>query len=348
VHLFATDLPKRIKIDVELMAPRDLNHALSLAQAYEQRSQALDTHPTPNSSKSLHRPPQRPSVPVPAQQPVIPAAPSTGQQRPFKKLTSAEMTERRRQGLCYNCDEQYVRGHRCPRPFYLEVADFEEDEDPAHCRTRSRTNDFPACLNWHSIRRHNAVEVSIRGSALTALLDTGSTHNFINLGTTRALQLEYSPNNGLQAMVANGDKVTCCRFPNRMGITISLEEFLIDAYAIPLDSIDVILGVQFLHTLGPILWDLEDLCLAFWRRGKKILWKGLGSSRDDIHMHPAVWAVKTASAEHRPMMDSLLQQFQAVFATPTGLPPARRCDHRIHLLPGTTPVAVRPYRYPQL
>lgn len=65
-------------------------------------------------------------------------------------------------------------------------------------------------------------------------------------------------------------------------------------------------------------------------------------------MHPAVRAVKTASAKHRPMMDNILHQFQAVFATPTGLPPARRCDHRIHLLPGTAPVMVRPYRYPQL
>jgi hypothetical protein len=35
------------------------------------------------------------------------------------------MAERRRQRLYYNCDEQYVRGHRCPRLFYLEVADFE-------------------------------------------------------------------------------------------------------------------------------------------------------------------------------------------------------------------------------
>ena len=47
-------------------------------------------------------------------------------------------------------------------------------------------------------------------------------------------------------------------------------------------------------------------------------------------------------------MDLLLLQQSVVFDKPTGLPPVRPYDHRIHLLPGTAPVAVRPYRYPQL
>ena len=39
--------------------------------------------------------------------------------------------ERRRQGLFYNCDEPYVRGHVCQCLFYLEVADFLDDDIPA-------------------------------------------------------------------------------------------------------------------------------------------------------------------------------------------------------------------------
>jgi hypothetical protein len=48
------------------------------------------------------------------------------------------------------------------------------------------------------------------------------------------------------------------------------------------------------------------------------------------------------------MMEQLLQSFESVFQEPQGLPPARHCDHRIHLKTGTQSVAVRPYRYPQL
>jgi hypothetical protein len=46
----------------------------------------------------------------------------------FKKLTSAEMEDHCSKGLCFNCDEKYVRGHHCKRLFYIESAD-EDDED---------------------------------------------------------------------------------------------------------------------------------------------------------------------------------------------------------------------------
>jgi hypothetical protein len=39
---------------------------------------------------------------------------------------------------------------------------------------------------------------------------------------------------------------------------------------------------------------------------------------------------------------------EAIFEEPQGLPPARSYDHRIHHLPNTAPIAMRPYRYPQL
>jgi hypothetical protein len=54
-----------------------------------------------------------------------------------------------------------------------------------------------------------------------------------------------------------------------------------------------------------------------------------------------------AEAEH-PLLTHLLQQHGDLFDEPQGLPPVRVYDHRIHLLPDTAPVAVRPYRYPQL
>jgi hypothetical protein len=45
------------------------------------------------------------------------------------------------------------------------------------------------------------------------------------------------------------------------------------------------------------------------------------------------------------VLEDLLLHFNNLFADPTGLPPVRPRCHQINLLPGTLPVAVRPYRY---
>jgi len=47
-----------------------------------------------------------------------------------------------------------------------------------------------------------------------------------------------------------------------------------------------------------------------------------------------------------PAVSEILQEFESVFAPPTGYPPARTFDHAIPLIPGASPVQVRPYRYP--
>jgi hypothetical protein len=85
--------------------------------------------------------------------------------------------------------------------------------------------------------------------------------------------------------------------------------------------------------------------VAFTRGGRRVLWRGMGSTPTPP---PTIVATVAAADTGRPMLDRLLQQHAGIFTEPQGLPPARPYDHRIHLLSGTAPVAVRPYRYPQL
>lgn len=111
-----------------------------------------------------------------------------------------------------------------------------------------------------------------------------------------------------------------------------------DLYAIPLHGFDIVLGCEWLRTLGPILWDLTKLSMTFWRHDHRV-------TRLGIH---AELACRLALADARDLMALLLEESGDLFAAPIDLLPQRSFDHRIDLLPDTPPVAVRLYRYTQL
>jgi hypothetical protein len=140
VHIYTAGLVNPLKTDVALRRPANLDDAIMLARAYEQRMQLSPSDPA--QDRSL-----RPALPsstagAPSKSPASSstagvassASPGSGKTTalsstlPRRQLSQAEMTQRRANGLCYNCDERYVQGHRCKKLFFLEVADPDDDE----------------------------------------------------------------------------------------------------------------------------------------------------------------------------------------------------------------------------
>uniref|UniRef100_A0ACD5W7T0 Uncharacterized protein n=1 Tax=Avena sativa TaxID=4498 RepID=A0ACD5W7T0_AVESA len=356
-ELFVGGLPDDIRVDVELREPQDLQTAMYYSRAYEQRTLAIQQSFQGRGA----RPPPRPAQPTP-EHPELPAAPATpaAPTRPFRRLTTAEKLERRRKGLCFNCDEPYAPGHTCTRMFYLETVDDEDGEtltpalDAGAAPEPGATTYGPVDATAFVVSLHALVgiktaktmllSVTIGGERLTALVDTGSTHNFLSSDAMRRLALQPSGAEHFSVTVANGDRLACQGVARQVPITIGDEHFFVDCVGINLGCYDFILGVDFLSTLGPILWDFDALSLIFGSAGgRRVQWTGLGSSGPAA---PQLALMASALDETHPLLDDLLQQHSDIFTEPQGLPPARSCDHRIHLLPGTPPVAVRSYRYP--
>lgn len=75
--------------------------------------------------------------------------------------------------------------------------------------------------------------------------------------------LYFNDSTGVSVIVVNGDRVAYRGLARNVATRIGDEFFEIDCYAIPLDCYDMVLGTSFLRTLGPILWDFDDLCMAF-------------------------------------------------------------------------------------
>ena len=64
------------------------------------------------------------------------------------------------------------------------------------------------------------------------------------------------------------------------GVTINMQssQFLVDFYLIELERYDVVLGAQWLKTLGPITWNFETMEMGFSVGKKKIRLVGIGHS----------------------------------------------------------------------
>jgi hypothetical protein len=78
---------------------------------------------------ALPAPPARPTLPAPP----IGAAPTRFDGQPIKRLSTEEQAERRRLGLCYNCNEKYFRGHNrvCRRIFFVDGVTITDEEAAA-------------------------------------------------------------------------------------------------------------------------------------------------------------------------------------------------------------------------
>ena len=55
------------------------------------------------------------------------------------------MEERRLQGLCFNCDEPFVRVHQCKKVFRIDLIEGDEEEGPTDQETQ--TNQPEISLN---------------------------------------------------------------------------------------------------------------------------------------------------------------------------------------------------------
>jgi hypothetical protein len=254
-----------------------------------------------------------------------------------KRLSQAEQAERRRLGLCYNCDERYTRGHNrvCRRIFFIdgiELADADHaDQDPEAPVFSVRA--VTGSLGADTMQ----VKAALGPATLVALLDTGSTHSFISEEAARRSGMFIDQRSRLTATVANGERVPCVGLIRDAPLTIDGATFPADLFVMPLASYDVVLGTRWLGALGPFFIDLASRRMWFRHQNRTVCWTGVPSER------PRAFQA-TIVPDSR--LGALLAAFADLFAEPSGLPPKRSHDHRIILKPNTAPVAVRPYRYP--
>jgi hypothetical protein len=134
-------------------------------------------------------------------------------------------------------------------------------------------------------------------------------------------------------------------------------------FSIDMGGCDIVLGTEWLRTLGPILMDFQNLTMQFDQGGHKHKFQSITAGSPEIissHRmekllkkgHSGVIAQLHAiqATEIPPVpqdLQAILSKHQTVFSTPQGLPPSRGVhDHSIPLVPESLPPNIRPYRHP--
>lgn len=215
---------------------------------------------------------------------------------PIHKITPVQMDERRKKGLCYNCDEHWKPGHKCtppklflmecfqPCPEHLqgchleEIIEFDAADNSVSdidSRIASQTPEFTLyALIGQSSPETMKVFARINNHWVFILIDTGSTHNFLDSSLLEALKLPMSSRTGFAIKVANGDVImtqgTCADVPIKM----RGNSFVLGLHLISLGGCDTVLGTQWLSSLDLIQWDFKSLTMQFMYMGERFFYKG--------------------------------------------------------------------------
>ncbi|KAL0560786.1 hypothetical protein IC582_001199 [Cucumis melo] len=199
---------------------------------------------------------------------------ATGDNRregPTKRLSDAEFQARREKGLCFRCGEKYFAGHRCKTKEHKELRMLVVKEEGEELEIVEEEF-FDAETGMKQVEVQNAENLNIELSLnsvvgltnpgtmkvkgrmgeeeVVILIDCGATHNFIaeKLVTKLGLTLQKTPNYGV--ILGSGTTVKgkgVCR-----DVEVQLEGWKVNDSFLPLQlgGVDMILGIQWFHSLG--------------------------------------------------------------------------------------------------
>ncbi|XP_022023821.1 uncharacterized protein LOC110924092 [Helianthus annuus] len=372
---FLAWLEDEIQLQVRMFIPKNIQEAFCLAKLQEATIKAKKGRfgfkpavlPNPVSSKQM----------TPYNKPLN----SEIKKNVIRKtLTKSEMDERRAKGLCFNCDEKYSQDHVCrgnkrPQLYHIEVEWLEdevetEEEVIMECAQMS-VNAVEGNDMYKSIR----VTGHYGKYELQLLMDTGSSHNFLDVTLAKQLGCKLVKGPAMLVKVANGHEEICDQMVKGFCWKMQGIQFKADVYVMPLGGCDLVLGVQWFTTLGSIKMNYNDRTVAFKFKGHKVVLRGqqgrsfsqinkgnlkkIGQQRGELTMIQvcAIDGYSNATSVllqetpqnvvQKQQLQQLLVAFDDVFQDLKTLPPLRgQFDHRIPLKHGTEGVNLRPYRYP--
>ncbi|WVZ96943.1 hypothetical protein U9M48_042522 [Paspalum notatum var. saurae] len=190
----------------------------------------------------------------------------------------------------------------------------------------------------------------LQGQAILILVDSGSSHTFLSSKVADKVVGVSPLPVPIAVQVADGGRLPCGTHIKQAHWQLDECNFFTDMKILDLSYYDLIVGMDWLEAHSPmeVHWLQKWMIIPY--QNASVLLQGL------VPELPAGSVVEVAAiTQEQPDLSvmvlhlelvQLLESYVDVFDKPTGLPPSRSCDHAILLVPGASPVRIRPYRYP--
>lgn len=176
-----------------------------------------------------------------------------GQIKSTKRLSPAEMHEKRNRGECYNCDQKWTRTHRGNGRYLLMVGMSEEDEvsnEPDEESDIIIQGDI-SCLNTLAgIEQLRSLRIwgKVREKQVHVLIDNGSTHNFVRTEVAERLNLPLEEISQFRVYVGNGESLICKHRCQQLELELQGTKFLVNLYILPIQGPEL---ASPRHTMAP-------------------------------------------------------------------------------------------------
>jgi hypothetical protein len=204
----------------------------------------------------------------------------------------------------------------------------------------------------------------IKKKKVIVLIYYGITHNFIHYKLAKALNCFIYTTPELQVMISNRGTINFSGKFHKIDLTMG--EYVMNSpiIVIPMGGVDVVLGVQWLQSLGKMVFNFQKLFMKFSLEGKEFDLRGItwepskvlssngmkkllknGNLVVIVQLHSL--DVQTSKSYIPLDLQGIINRHSKVFEdTPRGLPHTHDHDHSIHLILGSVPPNLRPYRCP--
>eukprot|EP00253_Pinus_taeda_P002438 PITA_02438 len=257
---FISGLKEAIKAQVLLHHPPTWSEACQVARKVERAITAQYSRP---NFPTKGRPPQ---------------AHTTTQTLKVQKVSPQEMAERRKQGLCYYCDEKYSPGHKCKEPkfFQIDATDYSstEEDPPLEEQEAIEEDNQKEIVSDDPVISLNALAgisspqtLKIRGflkhRPVIVLIDSGSTHNFIHQKIAEAAHCFVRAVSNFQVQIVDGGTMKCEGRCENVKLQMGDYQLKTHMFAIHMGGCDIVLGAEWLRTIGPITMDFQELYMSF-------------------------------------------------------------------------------------